>query len=59
MDQYKRAKQLKNKKEEGNNEFKLCKFQEAVKLYTEALEIDPLNKKTNAKLYFNRYIECQ
>lgn len=25
-----------------------------MKLYTEALEIDPLNKKTNAKLYFNR-----
>ncbi|KAJ8971833.1 hypothetical protein NQ317_011769 [Molorchus minor] len=23
-------------------------------MYSEALEIDPLNKKTNAKLYFNR-----
>lgn len=23
-------------------------------MYTEALEIDPVNKKTNAKLYFNR-----
>lgn len=54
MDQYKRAKQLKKKKEDGNEAFKLCKFQEAVRLYTEALEIDPLNKKTNAKLFFNR-----
>lgn len=54
MDQYKRAKQLKKKKEDGNEAFKSFKFQEAVKLYTEALEIDPLNKKTNAKLYFNR-----
>ncbi|XP_030765296.1 dnaJ homolog subfamily C member 7 [Sitophilus oryzae] len=54
MEQYKKAKQLKKKKEDGNESFKLCKFLEAVKLYTEALEIDPLNKKTNAKLYFNR-----
>lgn len=54
MDQYKRAKQLKKKKEEGNEVYKLCKFADAVKLYTEALEIDALNKKTNAKLYFNR-----
>ncbi|CAH1125479.1 unnamed protein product [Ceutorhynchus assimilis] len=54
MEQYKRAKQLKKKKEEGNELFKVCKFQDAVKVYTEALEIDPLNKKTNAKLYFNR-----
>lgn len=54
MEQYKRAKLLKKKKEEGNEAFKLCKFPDAVKLYTEALEIDQLNKKTNAKLYFNR-----
>ncbi|KAL1497071.1 hypothetical protein ABEB36_008093 [Hypothenemus hampei] len=54
MEQYKRAKRLKQKKEEGNEAFKTCKFGDAVKLYTEALEIDPLNKKTNAKLYFNR-----
>lgn len=54
MDIYKRAKLLKKKKEEGNEAYKLCRFQEACKLYTEALEIDPLNKKTNAKLYFNR-----
>jgi len=54
LDQYKRAKLLKKKKEEGNDAFKNCKFADSVKLYTEALEIDPLNKKTNAKLYFNR-----
>ncbi|CAH1183620.1 unnamed protein product [Phaedon cochleariae] len=54
MNIYKRAKMLKKKKEEGNEAYKACRFQEAHKLYTEALEIDPLNKKTNAKLYFNR-----
>ncbi|KAG5892978.1 hypothetical protein JTB14_015022 [Gonioctena quinquepunctata] len=54
MNIYKRAKLLKKKKEEGNEAYKLCRFQDACKLYTEALEIDPLNKKTNAKLYFNR-----
>ncbi|XP_018574946.1 dnaJ homolog subfamily C member 7 [Anoplophora glabripennis] len=54
MDVYKRAKLLKKKKEEGNEAYKLCRFQEACKLYSEALEVDPLNKKTNAKLYFNR-----
>ncbi|XP_031343855.1 dnaJ homolog subfamily C member 7 [Photinus pyralis] len=54
MGSYKRAKLLKRKKEEGNEAYKSCKFQEAINLYTEALSIDPLNKKTNAKLYFNR-----
>lgn len=29
-------------------------LQEALTLYTEALQVDPLNKKTNAKLHFNR-----
>ncbi|CAH1955868.1 unnamed protein product [Acanthoscelides obtectus] len=54
MSSYKKAKALKVKKEEGNDAYKNCRFQEAVRLYTEALEIDPFNKKTNAKLYFNR-----
>lgn len=54
MDIYKRAKLLKKKKEDGNEAYKNNKFQEAYNLYTEALQIDPLNKKTNAKLYFNR-----
>nr|XP_053632479.1 uncharacterized protein LOC128688606 [Cherax quadricarinatus] len=53
-DVYKKAKLLKQKKEEGNEAFKKGNFQEALNLYTEALAIDPLNKHTNAKLYFNR-----
>ena len=48
------AKHLKAKKEEGNLAFKKGSLAEALKLYSEALEIDPLNKATNAKLYFNR-----
>ncbi|CAH1099268.1 unnamed protein product [Psylliodes chrysocephalus] len=51
---YKRARTLKKMKEDGNEAYKACKFQEAYNLYTEALKVDPLNKKTNAKLYFNR-----
>ncbi|CAG9865374.1 unnamed protein product [Phyllotreta striolata] len=54
MNIYKRAKTLKKMKEDGNEAYKTCKFQEAYDLYTEALKVDPLNKKTNAKLYFNR-----
>lgn len=54
MDIYKRAKLLKKKKEEGNDAYKNNRFKEAQALYTEALAVDPLNKKTNAKLYFNR-----
>lgn len=54
MDIYKKAKQLKQKKEEGNEAFKAGRYQEAYNLYTEALKIDPLNIKTNAKLYFNK-----
>lgn len=49
-----KAKALKAKKEEGNTEFRLGNVQKAHDLYTEALEIDPLNKFTNSKLYFNR-----
>ena len=48
------AKHLKAKKEEGNLAFKKGNLPEALKLYSEALEIDPQNKATNAKLYFNR-----
>ncbi|XP_017784313.1 PREDICTED: dnaJ homolog subfamily C member 7 [Nicrophorus vespilloides] len=53
-DIYKRAKLLKKKKEEGNEAYKTGKHSEAHALYSEALTIDPMNKKTNAKLYFNR-----
>merc|ERR1712001_127438 len=51
---YKKAKQLKQKKEEGNVAFKGGKLEDAYTLYSEALQIDPLNKYTNAKLFFNR-----
>lgn len=54
MGAYKHAKLLKKTKEEGNEAYKHGKFQKAYDLYTQALSIDPLNKKTNAKLYFNR-----
>lgn len=48
------AKSLKKKKEEGNTAFNAGQLDEAYRLYSEALEIDPLNKSYNAKLYFNR-----
>jgi len=51
---YKKARSLKAKKEEGNTAFKSGNLDEAYKLYSEALEIDPYNRSTNAKLYFNR-----
>lgn len=49
-----KAKSLNAKKDEGNTAFRSGKFDEAYKLYTEALEIDPNNKFTNSKLYNNR-----
>merc|ERR1712183_491165 len=51
---YKKAKSLKAKKEEGNAAFKAGNLDEAYKLYSEALLIDPCNRSTNAKLHFNR-----
>ncbi|XP_014259984.1 dnaJ homolog subfamily C member 7 isoform X2 [Cimex lectularius] len=54
MDIYKKAKALKQKKEEGNEAFNAGKNKEAYDLYSEALLIDPNNNLTNAKLYFNR-----
>jgi len=53
-DIYKKARVLKQKKEEGNEAFKAGKLNEAHSLYSEALAIDPCNKFTNAKLFFNR-----
>ena len=41
-------------KEEGNTAFKSSQWSKAHDLYTQALQIDPCNKATNAKLYFNR-----
>jgi DnaJ family protein C protein 7 len=54
VDIYKRAKTLKQKKEGGNEAFKVGRLSEAYNLYTEALKIDPNNKSINAKLFFNR-----
>lgn len=51
---YKLVKSLKIKKENGNMAFKMEQFQEAHRLYTEALAIDPQNVITNAKLHFNK-----
>ncbi|BES89410.1 DnaJ domain [Nesidiocoris tenuis] len=51
---YKKAKALKQKKEEGNEAYKADKLLDALRLYSEALDIDPKNTSTNAKLYFNR-----
>lgn len=41
-------------KEEGNGLFKSGKYQQAYDIYTQALEIDPLNKGTNSKILQNR-----
>ncbi|KAK3593529.1 hypothetical protein CHS0354_037055 [Potamilus streckersoni] len=55
---YKKAKALITKKEEGNEAFRVGKYEEALSLYTEALEIDPSNKFTNSKLFCNRATVC-
>ncbi|XP_050675516.1 dnaJ homolog subfamily C member 7 [Leptidea sinapis] len=55
---YKRAKLLKQKKEEGNEAFKMGRWQQALNLYNEALKIDKTNRKVNAKLYFNKATVC-
>lgn len=54
MEIYKRAKNLKKKKEEGNTAYKNNQFHMAYALYTEALTIDPQNVVVNAKLHFNK-----
>ena len=45
---------MKTKKEDGNAAFKAGNLDKAYKLYSDALLIDPFNRTTNAKLYFNR-----
>ena len=47
-------KKLGKARDEANAIFKRGRYSEAIKLYTECLEIDPLNKITNAKLLGNR-----
>jgi len=49
-----KAKQLAAKKAEGNSAFKSANHQKAYDLYTEALQIDDKNRRTNAKLFCNR-----
>ncbi|XP_045511069.1 dnaJ homolog subfamily C member 7 [Colias croceus] len=58
METYKKAKLLKQKKEEGNEAFKMGRWQQALTLYNEALKIDKNNRKVNAKLYFNKATVC-
>jgi DnaJ homolog subfamily C member 7 len=41
-------------KEEGNGLFKSGKFREAVSVYSQALDVDPVNKGTNSKILQNR-----
>jgi DnaJ homolog subfamily C member 7 len=41
-------------KEEGNADFKAGRYQAAVDKYSQALEMDPANRNTNAKLLQNR-----
>lgn len=49
-----KSRSLKDKKELGNECFKTGKYRDALATYTEALNIDPLNKEINSKLYYNR-----
>ena len=49
-----KAKRLQSQKQEGNEAFTGGNYQKAFDIYTEALTIDPRNKSTNAKLYYNR-----
>jgi DnaJ family protein C protein 7 len=45
---------LNRMKEEGNSNYKAGRWQAAVDKYTEALEVDPLNKGTNSKILQNK-----
>jgi DnaJ family protein C protein 7 len=50
----KTAKKCEELKEEGNKNIKAKNIDEAIKNYTEALTLDPCNKKLNAIIYSNR-----
>ena len=45
---------LEKTKEEGNVAFKAGRYDEAVRLYGDALEVDPANRGTNSKILQNR-----
>ncbi|CRL00944.1 CLUMA_CG014223, isoform A [Clunio marinus] len=49
-----KSRNLKEKKEQGNECFKTGKYREALVIYSDALSIDSLNKEINSKLYYNR-----
>lgn len=49
-----RAKKCETFKEEGNDLIKQKKYKEAEIKYTEALHLDPFNKKLNSIIYSNR-----
>jgi len=51
---FKRARQLKSKRDEATEAFKAGRFQEAFDHYTSALSVDSTNKTILAKLYCNR-----
>lgn len=55
---YRKARALKQKKEDGNAAFNASRLDEAYALYTEALAVDNANSAANAKLYFNRATVC-
>lgn len=48
------AKRMDLGKEQGNAAFKAGKLQEAIDLYSEALQIDPENDMANSRIYSNR-----
>lgn len=49
-----KAKNLKERKEQGNELFKSGKYREANTIYSEALQVDTLNTEVNSKLHYNR-----
>ncbi|XP_076350616.1 dnaJ homolog subfamily C member 7-like isoform X3 [Tachypleus tridentatus] len=55
---YKKAKQLQSKKENGSQAFKKGNYEDAYVIYTEALNTDINNVKSNSILYFNRAAVC-
>jgi len=48
------TKSLVSLKEQGKQALSSGKYDDALKFYTEALEIDPANQINMAKLYYNR-----
>jgi DnaJ family protein C protein 7 len=55
---YKRAKALLQKMEDGNKAYNEGRFSEAYSTYTEALKLEPKNNLANMKLFYNRALVC-